>query len=167
MVDLKVDGIKVLDSDQIMTVLFINDFADVYELTDAEKGKLTKFNTDQLKAIFSGLLCGIDSIDFFSESKYNFTPNQMNQIIDGVEKGIDYTIYANPEYDDLQMMLIKDGLCNSLDISAYASLDYSWEQMYHIKEGLKLGLDVYAYNDPNLSVIEMISIKDKLIGEAS
>lgn len=157
--------------DMVNEIKLIQDFSNIYELTDDEKEKLTGFTVDQLQSIFSGLLCGINSIGFFSEAKrfndYNFTPDQMNQIIDGCEKGVDYMQYATPDFDDLQMKLIKDGMINSLDIDSYARDDFSWEQMYQIFDGLKAGIDVYQYNDPNLSVIDMITIKKELLGEAS
>lgn len=43
-------------------------------------------------------------------SKYNFTNSQKEEIKFGLEKNLDVSIYANPDYDWSQMQQIRFGL---------------------------------------------------------
>ena len=94
---------------------------------------------DQLGIIFEGLLYGLDVIQRFACSPYDY--DQMNEILDGMRKGIDTDIYSNPSYNYLQMKIIKDTLYDNLDANILLEDNYSWEQMYQLRLGLLDGLE--------------------------
>ena len=117
---------------------------------------------DQLEMIFEGLLCGIDTIDLFEDGLYN--PDQMNEIIDGIRKGIDITYILYNKYNYLQMKIIKDTLCDNIDPEPMLSDVFDWDQMYQIRLGLLNNIDVTYYNDPSINVTDMIKIRKQLQG---
>ena len=88
----------------------------------------------------------------------------MNEIIDAIRKGVDYTYLLNPDYNYLQMKIIKDTLCDNIDPESMLSDAFDWEQMYQIRLGLIEGLDVSYYNDPAIIVTDMIKIRKQLQG---
>ena len=75
-----------------------------------------------------------------------FDDLQLEQIKEGLSRGLDVTIFADPKYDAGQMREIALGLEDGLDISVYADTKYNYGQMRHIRMGLKSNLDV----TPNL-----------------
>ena len=74
--------------------------------------------------------------------KYLFDKWQKEQIKLGVEKGLDVSWYAKPEFEHYQMREIREGLEDGLDVSIYSKNYLDWEQMQQIKKGLKEKLDV-------------------------
>lgn len=141
--------------------LYIKLFTEFYDLERPER--LECFSVDLLKVIFEGLLRGVDLIDFFIEHNW-YTADEMAEIIDGAAKGVDYTVYAIPDYaNEMQMMLIKDGMIENINYSLYADPKYSWKHMYYIKKGLEENINVYRYLDPNLSIMEVIRIRKELL----
>ena len=57
----------------------------------------------------------------------------MREIRLGLEKGLDVSIYAKPEYDWMQMEEIRLGLEKDIDVSEYAKPEYDWMQMEEIR----------------------------------
>lgn len=145
--------------------LLIKDFRIIYELSDQDAIKLSKFNAEQLKEIFAGLLCGAEEpVKFImSLDAQTFDSDQISEIIDGGKKGLNYREYVNPCYNYLQMKLIKDGMLAKINYSAYTNPNLTWEQMFQIKKGLEEGLNVLLFNNPNLSLMEMIKIRRSLL----
>ena len=81
-----------------------------------------------------------------------FDDKQLNELYKGYKKGLNYKIYAKPEYDWKQMNEIR--LClleKNLDVSIYSSLEFEAEQMWQIREGLEKGLDVSLYAKPEFN----------------
>ena len=93
----------------------------------------------------------------------NFDDLQLEQIKEGLSRGLDVTIFADPKYDAGQMREIALGLEDGLDISAYADTKYNYGQMRHIRMGLKSGLDVSIYADTKFSAPQMGEIKQGLL----
>ncbi|UUD34822.1 hypothetical protein NPA07_03295 [Mycoplasmopsis caviae] len=98
----------------------------------------------------------------FKENSLIFNEKQLKEIQLGLEKGVDVSIYAKPEFDWEQMNQITIGLMQDLDVSKYADVKYSGAQMCQIRLGLLSGLDVSKYADPKLSSKEMKEINRKL-----
>jgi hypothetical protein len=87
---------------------------------------------------------------------------QKTQIINGINKGLDVSIYANPEFDANQMEVIKEGLQDGLDVSYYADPRFDTEQMDVIRTGLANEFDVSLYANPELDDTKMFSILEGL-----
>ena len=104
-----------------------------------------KFNYSQKKQISFGLQKGLD-ISIYA--KPEFKGNQMEQIRFGLEKGLNAHIYATPEFDYEQMRQIRLGLERGLDVSIYAKTEFDWSQMQEIRLRLEKSSDVNTYVKP-------------------
>ena len=58
----------------------------------------------------------------------------MFEIREGLEEGLDVSIYAKSDFSDYQMDEIRKGLKDNLDVSVYANSEYSWKKMKNIRE---------------------------------
>jgi len=58
----------------------------------------------------------IDSNNNWIFNKGNFTGDQLNEILIGVDEGIDTSIYCDDEYTSDQMREIRTGLICGLDV---------------------------------------------------
>ena len=54
----------------------------------------------------------------------------------GLEKNLDVSMYANPDFDTYKMEEIYLGLEENLDVSIYAKPEYSWRVMRKIRNHL-------------------------------
>lgn len=144
--------------------ILIKDFCSFYDLENPER--LINFPPKTLMEIFSGLLLGIDIIDWLCANNY-YSADEVAEFIDGAYKNIDYTIYALVEYniDGLQMRMVKEGILENIDYTLYSNPKYDWKHMYYIKKGLEEQIDVSRYLDPNLSIMEIIKIRKELKNE--
>jgi len=70
------------------------------------------------------------------QRKSNYSYAIMHEILDGLDKGLDVTIYAKPEFNAQQMSQIRQGLKKGLDVTIYAKPEYSASQMKEIKLSL-------------------------------
>ena len=104
-----------------------------------------KFNYSQKKQINFGLQKGLD-ISIYA--KPEFKGSQMEQIRFGLEKGLNAHIYAKPEFDYEQMRQIRLGLERGLDVSIYAKTEFDWSQMQEIRLSLEKSSDVNTYVKP-------------------
>ena len=52
-----------------------------------------------------------------------FNKKQKEQIILGLEKNLNISIYANPRFNKQQMFQIRKGLENNLNVSFYAKIE--------------------------------------------
>lgn len=109
--------------------------------------------------------------EFYSLQETDVVPQEMlkplielqrQEIIKGVENGIDVAVYARPEYDYRQMLEIREGLEEGLDVSMYASPDFDNYQMNAIRSGLEKGIDVSSYADPTIANYEMTKRLEEL-----
>ena len=71
--------------------------------------------------------------DWFNQ----FNEYEKREIIKGLEKNLDISWYAKPEFDCLEMEEIRLGLEDDLDVSIYAKSEFDWEEMRSIR------LDLY------------------------
>ena len=104
-----------------------------------------KFNYSQKEQISFGLQKGLD-ISIYA--KPEFKSNQMEQIRFGLEKGLNAHIYAKPEFDYEQMRQIRLGLERGLDVSIYAKTEFDWIQMQEIRIRLEKSSDINTYVKP-------------------
>ena len=94
--------------------------------------------------------------------KEGFSPDQIDEIEIGLQKGLKVSHYAKKEFLAIQMHQIRLGLEQNLAVVKYAKPEYDWFQMEEIREGLKDGLDVSKYADPKLSYEIMRQIRKGL-----
>ena len=64
-----------------------------------------------------------------SEAYSNFTDKEKEEILKGLQVGLDVSIYAKKEFDYLQMEEIREGLEKGLDVSIYAKPEFDYDQM--------------------------------------
>ena len=93
------------------------------------------------------------------EESGKFNYSQKEQIRFGLEKGLDISIYAKPEFKGSQMEQIRFGLEKGLNVSIYAKPEFDYEQMRQIRLGLEQGLDVNVYAKAEFNNIQMQKIR--------
>lgn len=91
-----------------------------------------------------------------------FDEKQKQALREGLENGLDISVYANPSYDSYQMNEIRWGLEKNLDVSPYATTKYNWRQMSQIREGLERNLDISVYADSKYDDLQMEQIRKGL-----
>lgn len=96
----------------------------------------TRFDEKQKQALRDGLENGLD-ISVYAKPEYNY--DQMEQIRKGLEQKLDVSIYANPKFDWQQMREIRKGLEENLNASMYANPYFDWQRMSQFREELKYG----------------------------
>ena len=62
-----------------------------------------------------------------------FNRYQKEEILKGLEKDLNVSIYAKTEFDWEQMKQILFGLQDNLDVSLYAKSDLDWQEMKEIR----------------------------------
>ena len=93
------------------------------------------------------------------EESGKFNYSQKEQISFGLQKGLDISIYAKPEFKGSQMEQIRFGLEKGLNVSIYAKPEFDYEQMRQIRLGLEQGLDVNVYAKAQFNNIQMQKIR--------
>lgn len=82
----------------------------------------------------------VDGIDGFSGDEHELLKSmnglQQREINLGIEKGLDVSWYARPEFNSQQMQQIREGLEQGLDVQMYARTDYDFLEMEKIKKEL-------------------------------
>lgn len=91
-----------------------------------------------------------------------FNKDQLDELEDGLKKGLNVEKYADKRFNDCQMHQIKEGLEANIDVSYYTNPDFDIFQMYEIKEGLKAGIDPSEYADPAYCWEYMEEIRERL-----
>lgn len=91
-----------------------------------------------------------------------FSPDQIQEIQEGIRENLDITYYANKNYMSIQMHQIRLGLKEGLSVEYYAKPYYDWFQMEEIRKGLRAGLDVTAYSSPYISYNKMRQLRKGL-----
>ncbi len=76
-----------------------------------------------------------------------FDKGQMEEIRQGLEKGLDVSWYTSVDYDWFQMEEIKKGLERGLAVSVYARPEISYDRMRQIRKGLQEGVDLAEYQE--------------------
>lgn len=91
-----------------------------------------------------------------------FNKDQLDELEDGLKKGLNVEKYADKRFNDCQMHQIKEGLEAGVNVDYYTNPDFDIFQMYEIKEGLKVGIDPSEYADPAYCWEYMEEIRDRL-----
>ncbi len=82
-----------------------------------------------------------------------FTNDQIHEIQEGIEEGLDLTVYAKKEFLAIQMQEIRKGLEAGLDIATYASYDIPYDKMRQIRKGLIEGIELHPYKRLDAGVL--------------
>ena len=95
--------------------------------------------------------------------EHRYSGYQLEELKRGYDSGLDISIYANPEFDNVQMSYIRLGLENNIDINKYAFVKYNYYVMETIYDLLNHGayFDRYVLRD-RLDVDTLIRDHDKL-----
>jgi uncharacterized protein (DUF342 family) len=88
-----------------------------------------------------------------------FSADQLREIEEGIDSGLDVAIYAKKEYMAIQMRQIRLGLMQGLPVEKYANTDYDWFQMEEIRKGLEAGVDTSLYASPRIPYDKMRQIR--------
>ena len=120
----------------------------------------SRFNEEQKEVLLQGVDRGVD-ISIYADPTFNSW--QMKEILAGLENKLDVDIYANPEFNDAQMEQIREGLEQKLDVSIYAKPEFDELQMAEIKYGLSRDIDVSIYANPKFDHYQMEEIAEGLI----
>lgn len=91
-----------------------------------------------------------------------FTFDQIAEIEEGLDAGLDVTSYAQKEFFAIQMRQIRLGMLESLPVQEYARPEYDWFQMGEIRKGLKSGVDTAVYAKPEIPYDKMRQLRKGL-----
>lgn len=94
--------------------------------------------------------------------RQGYSTDQLAEIREGLEHGVDVSVYADKEYFAIQMRQIRLGLEKGIDVSLYASKSFDWFQMEEIRLGLESGLDASVYAKPEYSYEVMRQLRKAL-----
>lgn len=118
-----------------------------------------------------------------------FTPEQIAELREGKQNGVDIKIYANPALSAEQMRALRKGLQNKVNvrplanpafrpevmryyisdlrngqqITKYLNPAYTVDQVAEVSLAYELGLDLAKMSDPSLSSTEMAEIRSRLM----
>lgn len=95
-------------------------------------------------------------------SKYNFGFYQKIEILEGIDKNLDISQYANPQFEWYHMEEIRLGLEKRLDVTKYSNPKYNFFQMREIRIGLELGVDVSPYINSEFDDMQIRMIREGL-----
>lgn len=85
-----------------------------------------------------------------------FDKGQLEEIRQGIEKGLDVSWYTSVKYDWFQMEEIKKGLERGLDVSVYGRPDISYDRMRQIRKGLQEGIKLTEYQEMSAGFLRQI-----------
>lgn len=95
--------------------------------------------------------------------KQGFSNDQVREIQEGFNAGVDVSKYYDKEMLAACMRQIRYGLMSKVDVSVYASKDFDWFQMEEIRLGLEDKLDVKEYANPDISYETMREVRTGLL----
>jgi hypothetical protein len=159
-----------------------------------------KFDSRQINQIFKIYECGYDILKYFSsryqihinaiEEGYikptddieklrklkdvllinEFNNDQLTEVLKGYEKDVNYSIYCNVGYTDMQMEIIRYGLEAGLNVNLYNDSSYDWTQMLVLLKILKHNnddpdrdIDIRQFQNKIISGDEMYTIFNDLL----
>lgn len=106
-----------------------------------------QFNKYQLRLIRQGLDIGLNVSIY---AKTTLAAEHMREIVKGLKQGFDMTKYTSGEYIENQLRQIVYGLENGLDASEFDDVKMSSTQMSTAQEFMKLGFDMNIYRNSDL-----------------
>ncbi len=92
----------------------------------------------------------------------NLDEDQKMEVRIGIQKGLDVSCYANPEYMAIQMRQIRLGMEAGIDVSVYNKAEYDWFQMEEIRLGMQDWLRYEVYAKPEIDYQRMRQIRKGL-----
>lgn len=96
-------------------------------------------------------------------SEKEFSADQIREIDEGREIGLDVSVYAKKEYMAIQMRQIRMGMMEGLPVEVYANADFDWFQMEEIRKGLMSGLNTGIYARPEIPYDKMRQVRKGLL----
>lgn len=90
---------------------------------------------------------------------FNYTYKQLEEIVNGLQEGVDVRVYAKPEYSPIEMKTIREALKNGLDMKKYLERGYEYFQLKEIFQGKKNGVDISAYSNIKFDHLQMEQIR--------
>ena len=93
----------------------------------------SKFIDKEKEEILKGLQAGLD-VSIYAKKEYSW--DQMREIRLGLKSGVDVSTYANPEYNSKKMQKKRLRLENKIDISAFVVSNYKEKTMKLIKKNV-------------------------------
>lgn len=127
------------------------------------KFKLGSFDIFQIDEILAGLRRDID-VSIYADQKYD--QYQMHALLKGIELKKDITEYRDPKFDDRQMNQILRGMIYNVDASLYADPRYSHAQMEILLDALRSHIDVKPLLNPCYPASKMRIMYDALLTES-
>lgn len=91
-----------------------------------------------------------------------FTFDQIAEIEEGLDAGLDVALYAQKDFYAIQMRQIRLGMLEGLPVQKYARIEYDWFQMEEIRKGLKSGVDITIYAKPEIPYDKMRQLRKGL-----
>lgn len=95
---------------------------------------------------------------YVEKSRFDFSPEEVLLIEEGLRAGLDVKIYANDTYSIEIMQELKTGVEHGLDLSKYAK-NYDSQQINQIRLGIEHDIDFKKYLNPNFSATQMNEIR--------
>lgn len=91
-----------------------------------------------------------------------YDEDQIHEIEEGLNQGIDVSPYKNKEILAICMRQIRQGLADGLPIVPFADPAFDWMQLSEIREGLSSFVDVKKYALPEIPYFKMRQIRKGL-----
>ncbi|MBR0090179.1 MAG: DUF342 domain-containing protein [Lachnospiraceae bacterium] len=114
------------------------------------------YNVFQLEQIRQGLNEGLD-VSVYEHPQYSWI--DMEEIRKGLKQGIDMSRYREAGFSTEQKREIRKGIARGVDVSQYDRIEYLGEQMRQIRFGLMSKLPVVFYNNPAYNAAQMEEIR--------
>ena len=97
-----------------------------------------------------------------AEASALYTPDQRFEIQEGKKKGLNTSVYEDPQFLAIQMREIRLALEKGLDVSVLRNPELDWFQMEEIRIGLEEKLDISLYAKPEINFHAMRQIRKGL-----
>ncbi len=96
------------------------------------------------------------------QEQFEFDDDQKLEIQVGMNKNLDVSFYARPEFMAIQMRQIRMGLEEGLDVAVYSKPEYDWFQMEEIRKGIEQKVNYELYAKPSIDYKRMRQIRKGL-----
>lgn len=97
--------------------------------------------------------------EFSIQESSEYLKEQHQEILLGMEEGLDISLYSSPELNWLQMEQIRMGLKDKVDVSTYADSTNSYETMKQIRLSIYSSVDLISYLNRGFTDDELEQIR--------
>lgn len=101
-----------------------------------------------------------------SYKRRGYYGQQLDVIREGLEKGLDVSLYTKPVFDLFQMRQIEYGLESGVNVEVYANSKYTSYHMKVIRLYLEQNLDVSHLLDENLHYLTVKRLEQQLLSNS-